>query len=260
MCVTVCALRCRAAAVALSLKKPRWFLVPPNSILVRVLVTLSNRQTDRTTASMDACAIEPGNSTDIRHSGACSLSRPHGRLVVVRLCGGLKKFSDSHIRCTHTPIYCPPSRMRPGAWERTMQVKGGRRCCGAGRAPLRAQRNGRCPCARDVRSSSDLRAMACHPGRCIRALRILFICSSFHARRAACRACSMGSGDGCRSLLLLCCVPRLKKFLDSRDINDAYHIGDVLGRGAYSVVKAAKAKKTDEEVRTRETFSLARRL
>lgn len=42
---------------------------------------------------------------------------------------------------------------------------------------------------------------------------------------------------------------RLQKFLASRDIDESYEIGDVLGRGAYSVVKAAKAKKTNDEVR-----------
>lgn len=42
---------------------------------------------------------------------------------------------------------------------------------------------------------------------------------------------------------------RLQKFLTSRDIDDAYEIGGVLGRGAYSVVKTAKAKKTNDEVR-----------
>lgn len=41
---------------------------------------------------------------------------------------------------------------------------------------------------------------------------------------------------------------RLQKFLASRDIKQAYEIGAVLGKGAYSVVKAAKAKKNDEEV------------
>ena len=34
----------------------------------------------------------------------------------------------------------------------------------------------------------------------------------------------------------------------SRDIDDAYDIGAVLGRGAYSVVKTAKSKKTSDEV------------
>lgn len=43
---------------------------------------------------------------------------------------------------------------------------------------------------------------------------------------------------------------RLQKFLASRDIDDAYDIGEVLGKGAYSVVKAAKAKKTKDEVRS----------
>lgn len=43
-------------------------------------------------------------------------------------------------------------------------------------------------------------------------------------------------------------VNRLQKFLASRDIDDAYNIGAVLGRGAYSVVKTAKSKKTDDEV------------
>lgn len=42
---------------------------------------------------------------------------------------------------------------------------------------------------------------------------------------------------------------RLQKFLASRDIDDAYDIGAVLGRGAYSVVKTAKSKKTNDEVR-----------
>lgn len=41
---------------------------------------------------------------------------------------------------------------------------------------------------------------------------------------------------------------RLQKFLASRDINEAYEIGNILGKGAYSVVKTAKAKKTGEEV------------
>lgn len=41
---------------------------------------------------------------------------------------------------------------------------------------------------------------------------------------------------------------RLQKFLASRDIDDAYDIGAVLGRGAYSVVKTAKSKKTNDEV------------
>ena len=41
---------------------------------------------------------------------------------------------------------------------------------------------------------------------------------------------------------------RLQKFLASRDIDEAYDIGRVLGRGAYSVVKAARAKKTNDEV------------
>lgn len=41
---------------------------------------------------------------------------------------------------------------------------------------------------------------------------------------------------------------RLQKFLASRDIKQAYDIGDVLGKGAYSVVKAARAKKNNEEV------------
>ncbi|CAN0189555.1 unnamed protein product [Ascophyllum nodosum] len=41
---------------------------------------------------------------------------------------------------------------------------------------------------------------------------------------------------------------RLQQFLTSRDINEAYEIGRVLGKGAYSVVKAARAKKTNEEV------------
>eukprot|EP00903_Cladosiphon_okamuranus_P008290 g7977.t1 len=41
---------------------------------------------------------------------------------------------------------------------------------------------------------------------------------------------------------------QLQKFLASRDIDDAYDIGAVLGRGAYSVVKTAKSKKTDDEV------------
>ncbi|CAM9971946.1 unnamed protein product [Pylaiella littoralis] len=41
---------------------------------------------------------------------------------------------------------------------------------------------------------------------------------------------------------------QLQKFLASRDIDESYEIGDVLGRGAYSVVKAAKAKKTNDEV------------
>lgn len=36
--------------------------------------------------------------------------------------------------------------------------------------------------------------------------------------------------------------------MDSRDIDDAYDIGAVLGRGAYSVVKTAKSKKTNDEV------------
>lgn len=40
---------------------------------------------------------------------------------------------------------------------------------------------------------------------------------------------------------------RLQQFLATRDINEIYDIGDVLGRGAYSVVKTAKAKKTKEE-------------
>ena len=42
---------------------------------------------------------------------------------------------------------------------------------------------------------------------------------------------------------------RLQQFLTSRDINEAYEIGRVLGKGAYSVVKAARAKKTNEEVK-----------
>ncbi|CAM9405389.1 unnamed protein product [Ectocarpus sp. 6 AP-2014] len=41
---------------------------------------------------------------------------------------------------------------------------------------------------------------------------------------------------------------QLQKFLASRDIDDAYEIGGVLGKGAYSVVKSAKAKKTNDEV------------
>lgn len=41
---------------------------------------------------------------------------------------------------------------------------------------------------------------------------------------------------------------QLQKFLASRDIDEAYDIGRVLGRGAYSVVKAARAKKTNDEV------------
>lgn len=41
---------------------------------------------------------------------------------------------------------------------------------------------------------------------------------------------------------------RLQKFLASRDIDDAYEIGGILGKGAYSVVKSAKAKKTNDEV------------
>lgn len=40
----------------------------------------------------------------------------------------------------------------------------------------------------------------------------------------------------------------LQQFLASRDINETYDIGDVLGKGAYSVVKTARAKKTGEEV------------
>lgn len=43
---------------------------------------------------------------------------------------------------------------------------------------------------------------------------------------------------------------RLQKFLASRDIDDAYEIGGILGKGAYSVVKSAKAKKTNDEVRS----------
>lgn len=42
---------------------------------------------------------------------------------------------------------------------------------------------------------------------------------------------------------------RLQQYLASRDINEAYEIGKVLGKGAYSVVKSATGKKTGEEVR-----------
>ncbi|CAM9791560.1 unnamed protein product, partial [Discosporangium mesarthrocarpum] len=41
---------------------------------------------------------------------------------------------------------------------------------------------------------------------------------------------------------------RLQRFLSQRDIKDLYDIGPELGRGAYSVVRSARFKKTGEEV------------
>lgn len=41
---------------------------------------------------------------------------------------------------------------------------------------------------------------------------------------------------------------RLHKFLASRDIDDVYELGGVLGKGAYSVVKEGRAKKSNEQV------------